>query len=76
MKEVGNWRETNVLADEVLIDIHVLANEVNGSNNIAIRTFLHSLTLACLLPLFLVNFTSSTIFRINAKEFRYLVTLS
>ena len=35
-------------ADEVMVDFHVLANKVNGSNNVTISIFLHSLHLTCL----------------------------
>ena len=45
--ELVNRREVNVLAGEVMVVFHVLANEVNNSNNITISTFLHSLHLTC-----------------------------
>ncbi len=35
----------NALPDEVIVDFHVLANEVNRFNNIKNKTFLHSLPL-------------------------------
>ena len=34
-----------MLADEVIAYFHILAIEVNGLNNIAINTFLHSMRL-------------------------------
>ena len=37
-----------ILTGEVVVDFHVLANEVSALNNIAISTFLHSLPLDCL----------------------------
>ena len=37
-----------MLPDEVIVDFHVLANEVDRFNNITINTFLHSLPLGCL----------------------------
>ena len=39
--------KTNLLTGEVIVDFHVLANEVSVLSNIAISTFLHSLPLAC-----------------------------
>ena len=36
----------HVLVGEIVVDFHVLANEVSGLNNITITTCLHSLPLA------------------------------
>ena len=38
-----------ILTGEVIVDFHVLANEVSSLNNIAISTFLHILPLASFL---------------------------
>ena len=37
-----------MLPDEVIVDFHVLANEVDRFNNITINTFPYSLPLGCL----------------------------
>ena len=40
----------DVLAGRVVVDVHVLAIELNGLNSNSSNTFMHSLLLACLVP--------------------------
>ena len=41
-----NWSEIYVPAGKVIVDFHVLSNEVNVLNNVTISTYLQSLPLA------------------------------
>ena len=57
---LANWRKMNVLADEVMVAFHVLANEINGLNNIAL------ITQGSLFVAFLTR-TKCTVFSIKKK---------